>query len=149
MLGNDQRERPGREWGLFTTSEFSPLRLSKLPPFGGIPLSSTKRPVTKSRSPNNLALSQVVRHSPPATIDKHHGTEDPRPNPIKPHPQEPVCGEVAKPTGVLVPEDAHLMSRGNELEVQGRRLPTIAAKRGQKEPCHARIAAAVQISEGF
>jgi hypothetical protein len=68
MLGNGQRERPGREGGLFTTSEFSHLGLSELPPFGVIQLSSTKRLVTKSRSPNNLALSQVVRHSPPRPL---------------------------------------------------------------------------------
>jgi hypothetical protein len=46
----------------------------------------------------------------------HHCIEDLRPNPIKPHPQEPVCGEEPKPTGVLAPQDAHLLSKGNELK---------------------------------
>ena len=51
-------------------------------------------------------------------FDQHHGVEDLRPNPIKPHPQEPVCGEEPKPTWVLPPQDTHLMPKGNELEFQ-------------------------------
>jgi hypothetical protein len=30
--------------------------------------------------------------------------------------QEPVCGDEPKPTGVLAPQDAHLMSKGKELK---------------------------------
>src|ERR1019366_46470 len=52
-------------------------------------------------------------------FDQHHGVEDLRPNPVKPHPEEPVCGEESNPTFVLPPQDAHLMSKGNELEFQG------------------------------
>jgi hypothetical protein len=52
-------------------------------------------------------------------FDQHHGVEDLRPNPVEPHPQEPVCGEESNPTFVLPPQDAHLMSKGNELEFQG------------------------------
>ena len=52
-------------------------------------------------------------------LDQHHGVEDLRPNPVKPHPEEPVGGEEPKPTWVLPPQDTHLMSKGNELEFQG------------------------------
>jgi hypothetical protein len=41
------------------------------------------------------------------------------PNPVKPHPEKSVCGEEPKPTGLLAPQDAHLMSKSNELEFQG------------------------------
>ena len=52
-------------------------------------------------------------------LDQHHGVQDLRPNPVKPHPEEPVCGEEPKPTWVLPPQDAHLMSKGNEFDFQG------------------------------
>jgi hypothetical protein len=52
-------------------------------------------------------------------LNQHHGVEDLWPNPVKPHPEEPIDGEEPKPTGVLPPQDAHLMSKGNELEFQG------------------------------
>ena len=52
-------------------------------------------------------------------FDQHHGVEDLRPNPVEPHPQEPVCGEEPNPTWVLPPQDTYLMSKGNELEFQG------------------------------
>src|SRR5437588_3014328 len=53
-------------------------------------------------------------------LHQHHGVEDLRPNPVKPHPEKSVCGEEPKPTWVLPPQDTHLMSNGNELEFQGR-----------------------------
>ena len=49
-------------------------------------------------------------------LDQHHGVENLWPNPVKPHPEEPVSGEEPKPTWVLPPQDGHLMSKGNELE---------------------------------
>jgi hypothetical protein len=49
-------------------------------------------------------------------LDQHQGIEDLWPNPIKPHPEEPICREEPKPTGVLAPQDAHLMSKSNELK---------------------------------
>ena len=52
-------------------------------------------------------------------LDQHHGVENLWPNPVKPHPEEPVCGEEPKLTRVLPPQDSHLMSKGNELEFQG------------------------------
>ena len=36
-------------------------------------------------------------------LDQHHGIEDLRPNPVKPHPEKSVCGEEPKPTWVLPP----------------------------------------------
>ena len=52
-------------------------------------------------------------------FDQHHGVEDLRPNPVKPHPEEPVCGEEPKLTRALPPQDSHLMSQGDELKLQG------------------------------
>src|ERR1700693_2972815 len=52
-------------------------------------------------------------------LHPHHGVEDLRPNPVKPHPEKSVCGEEPKATWVLPPQDTHLMSKGNELEFQG------------------------------
>jgi len=49
-------------------------------------------------------------------LDQHHGIEDLRPNPVKPHPEKSVCGEEPKPTGLLAPQDVHLMSKSNELK---------------------------------
>src|SRR5262245_2500813 len=49
-------------------------------------------------------------------LDQHHGIKDLRPNPVKPNPEEPVREEEPKPTGALAPQDAHLMSKGNELK---------------------------------
>jgi hypothetical protein len=46
------------------------------------------------------------------------GVEDLRPNPVKPHPEEPVGGEEPKPTRVLPPHDGHLMAQGDELKLQ-------------------------------
>ena len=44
--------------------------------------------------------------------------KDLRPNPVKPHPEEPVCGEEPKPTWALPPQDGHLMSQSDELKFQ-------------------------------
>jgi hypothetical protein len=51
-------------------------------------------------------------------LDQHHGVENLWPNPVKPNPEEPICGEQPKPTRVLPPQDTHLMSKGNEFEFQ-------------------------------
>ena len=51
-------------------------------------------------------------------FDQHHGVEDLRPNSVKPHPEEPVGGEEPKLTRALPPKDGHLMSQGDELELQ-------------------------------
>jgi hypothetical protein len=48
-------------------------------------------------------------------LDQHQGIED-LPHPIKPYPEEPICGVEPKPTGLLAPPHAHLMSKGNELK---------------------------------
>src|SRR5450830_1224793 len=52
-------------------------------------------------------------------LDQHHGVEDLRPNPVQPHPEEPVGGEEPKLTRALPPQDSHLMSQGDELKLQG------------------------------
>src|ERR1019366_10051288 len=51
-------------------------------------------------------------------LDQHHGVQGLRPNPIQPHPEEPVCAEESKPTRTLTPQDGHLMSQGDELKLQ-------------------------------
>ena len=38
-------------------------------------------------------------------FDQHHGVEDLWPNPVKPHPEEPVGGDEPKLTRALPPQD--------------------------------------------
>src|SRR5438094_3498542 len=40
------------------------------------------------------------------------------PDPIKPHPEQPIRGEKLNPTGALAPQDGHLMPKGDQLEFQ-------------------------------
>jgi hypothetical protein len=51
-------------------------------------------------------------------FDQHHGVEDPRPNSVKPYPEEPVGGEEPKLARALPPQNGHLMSQGDELKLQ-------------------------------
>jgi hypothetical protein len=50
-------------------------------------------------------------------FDQHHGVEDLRPDPVKPHPEQPVGGEEPRPARAL-PQDSQLMSQSNEFEFQ-------------------------------
>jgi hypothetical protein len=52
-------------------------------------------------------------------LHQHHGVEDLRPNPVEPHPREPVCGEDPNPTFALPPQDGHLMPKRGNLKFQG------------------------------
>ena len=49
-------------------------------------------------------------------LDQHHGIEDLRPNPVKPNPEKSIRRQEPNPTWVPAPQDAHLMSKGNELK---------------------------------
>jgi len=51
-------------------------------------------------------------------LDQHDGVEGLRPNSVKPHPEEPVCGEEPKPTRTLTPQDGQLMSQSEQLKLQ-------------------------------
>ena len=51
-------------------------------------------------------------------FDQHHGVEDLRPNAVEPNLEQPVSGEQPKLTRALPPQDRHLMSQGDELELQ-------------------------------
>ena len=51
-------------------------------------------------------------------FDQNHGVEDVRPDPVKPHPEQPVSGEEPRPAGALTAQDGHLMSQGDEFELQ-------------------------------
>ena len=51
-------------------------------------------------------------------FDQNHGVEDVRPDPVKPHPEQAVGGEEPRPAGVLPAQDGHLMSQGDEFELQ-------------------------------
>jgi hypothetical protein len=50
-------------------------------------------------------------------FDQHHGVEDLRPDPVKPHPEQPVCAEELRAARALPPQDGHLVSQGNEFEL--------------------------------
>ena len=51
-------------------------------------------------------------------FDQHHGVEDLRPDSVKPHPEQPVGGEEPRLAGALPAQDGHLMSQGDEFELQ-------------------------------
>ena len=51
-------------------------------------------------------------------FDQHHGVEDLRPDPLEPHPEQPVGGEEPRPARALPPQDSQLMSQGDEFEFQ-------------------------------
>ena len=57
-------------------------------------------------------------------LDQHHGIEDLRPDPVKPHPEQPVGGEEPRLARALPPQDGHLVSQSNELKFQWARLRT-------------------------
>src|SRR5664280_1412303 len=52
-------------------------------------------------------------------LHQHYGGHDLRPNAVEPHPEQPVCGEEPKPGRLLTPQNCHLMSKGDELQLQG------------------------------
>ena len=51
-------------------------------------------------------------------FDQHHAVEDLRPDSVKPHPEQPVGGEEPRPVRALPTQDGHLMSQGDEFELQ-------------------------------
>ena len=51
-------------------------------------------------------------------LDQHHGVEDLRPESVKPHPEQPAGGEEPRLAGTLPAQDGHLMSQGEEFELQ-------------------------------
>jgi hypothetical protein len=51
-------------------------------------------------------------------LHQYHGVQGLRPDPVKPHPKQPICGEKLKPTFMLPPQHGHLMPKGDELKFQ-------------------------------
>lgn len=51
-------------------------------------------------------------------LHQHHGVQGLRPDSVKPHPEQPICGEKPNPTFALAPQDGHLMPKGDELKFQ-------------------------------
>ena len=51
-------------------------------------------------------------------FDQDHGVDDLRPDPVKPHPEQPVGGEKPRPASALPPQDGQLVSQSNEFEFQ-------------------------------
>ncbi len=65
-------------------------------------------------------------------LDQHDGVQGLRPDSVKPHPEEPVCGEEPKPTWALSTQHDNLMSKGNELKFQGGAATNTEGKQGSK-----------------
>jgi hypothetical protein len=57
-----------------------------------------------------------VEHS--CRFDQNHGVEDLRPDSVKPNPEQPVGGEEPRLSGTLPTQDGHLMSQGDEFDLQ-------------------------------
>jgi len=47
---------------------------------------------------------------------QHDVVQGLRPDPVKPHPEKSDCAKELRTTRALAPQDAHLMSKGNELK---------------------------------
>ena len=62
------------------------------------------------------SLTRPVDHC--CRFDQHHGVEDLRPDPVKPHPEQPIGEEEPRPARVLPAQDGQLMSQGDEFEFQ-------------------------------
>ena len=60
-------------------------------------------------------VCEAVQHS---NFDRQC-VEDLRPDPVKPHPEQPVDGEEPRPARALPAQDGQLMSQGDEFELQG------------------------------
>src|SRR5674476_238252 len=63
-------------------------------------------------------------------LDQHHGVQGLRPNPVRPHPEEPVSAEQPRATRPPPPQDGHLMSQSEQLKLQ--RSAATKAKREQR-----------------
>jgi len=58
--------------------------------------------------------------------------QGPRPDPVKPHPEEPVCAEEPEPTWALPSQDGHLMPKGDELKLQRGAATNTKAQQGNE-----------------
>ena len=62
-------------------------------------------------------------------LDQHHDVQGLWPNPVKPHPEQPVGGEEPRLAKALPAQDGHLVPKGDELKFE--RSPATEAKREQ------------------
>ena len=62
-------------------------------------------------------------------LDQHHGVQGLWPNPVKPHPEEPIRANERWTAWALAPQDRYLVPKGDELELQ--RGTTAKAEREQ------------------
>src|ERR1017187_2149329 len=63
-------------------------------------------------------------------LDQYQGVQGLRPNPVQPHPEEPVSAEQPRATRPPPPQDGHLMSQSEQLKLQ--RSAATKAKREQR-----------------
>ena len=63
-------------------------------------------------------------------FDQHQGVEDLRPDPVKPHPEQPVGGEEPRSARALPAQDSHLMSQGDAFELQCEAITKPERERG-------------------
>jgi hypothetical protein len=86
----------------------------------------TERDLDRHRQYQPETLAMPLDHS--RRLQQHHGVQGPRPNPVKPHPEQSVCCEDPKPTWALPPWHGELMSKGHELKFEGG-----AARKAERE----------------
>jgi hypothetical protein len=102
-------------------------------------LGSTQIPRSRSPPPVELeALAIPLDHG--CRLHQHHGVQDLRPDPIQPHPKQPIGGEELKATFALSPQDAHLMPKGDEFKFPGGTTSNTEGEQGnegRKNPDHA------------
>ena len=61
-------------------------------------------------------------------LDQHHGVQGLWPNPVKPHPEEPIRAEELRTAWAPAPQDRHLVPKGDEFQFERR-----AAAKAERE----------------
>ena len=51
-------------------------------------------------------------------LHQHHSVQGLRSDPVKPHPEQPICGEKLNPAFALAPQDGDLMPKSDEFKFQ-------------------------------
>ena len=66
----------------------------------------------------NASRAEIPCDAVGRRLPASHGVQGPRPDSIRPHPEQSICGEKLNPTLALAPQDGHLMPKGDEFKFQ-------------------------------
>ena len=69
-------------------------------------------------------------------LDQHHGVQGLWPNPVKPHPEEPIRAEERQTAWALAPQDRHLVPKGDEFQFERRAATKAEREQGNEGGKH-------------